>query len=164
MTITEWNYQSIGFDIKEQSNEGIYSIDNNLWNQHEEVYNLILNSSLADENKYQLLSPTNQGAFECIKSIVKENGAVLISVEISVFFAEQLGIDKSNILCSTKLIGYDVCDLNGFYSIFDMKVFDLENQKKTMTELHYYLLAQAANIKVPSHRPFVVLQLTEVEI
>jgi len=57
--------------------------------------------------------------------------------------------------------GYDVCDVNGFFSILHMDILEISQTKlfQSNTLFDAYLLSNKANILVPDHSPFMVVKL-----
>ncbi len=63
-------------------------------------------------------------------------------------------------------LGWDVCDINGFFSYLDMS-----NDKNEPIQLFRedalldaFALSEAANLRIPSHSPFVVVKIKKLSV
>ena len=163
----------IGYDIREWPCNGYYTVDSTEWEVSEELFEKAKTEVGTYSNHFQLLEIlTNDDLDRLVKFVAAVPSATLVSVEAPLLVVNALrkykewGINE-NMACGddwTKL-GYDVCDANGFFSILHMEQF--QNQERSMFKedrlSEALILAQAANYIVPTHAPFIVVNLKRID-
>lgn len=162
------DFVCVGFDIRTWPNEGSLTADATEWPRHS-VYDKAKSDLGYVENIFQLIHVNSQEELENLHALVKgSEQATLISIELSRavvdVYVKRYGfssIDFKYFTTSWEVLGFDVCDANGFFSILHMEV--IENISTELVPLDSLIsaltLAQAANVWVPSHSPFVVTKL-----
>lgn len=167
------DFVCVGFDIRISAPSQQLSLDATVWPQEEYLYKKAVSELGLKENFFQIIQTESSGDINDLIDFV--NGSVdtkLIAVGIPSIllkqckqrwaYVEPISLDR----CSWSSLGFDICDSNGFFSISHMEVlqnpnFDLYNQTNLMDA---FVLAQAANILVPAHSPFVVFQIWECNV
>lgn len=167
------NYVNIGYDIRQIPKNGILmSADINIWEQDDVLYTEAKLINGIEENCFQLLSPLNKSAFNDLCFLVKnsKNKSVLIFLSIeSNVYREITGKSYTEFTAdniSISPIGFDICDIDGFFSIFDMrkdcfyrdKLLDeneIEDAKNIIT---------LANYLIPTHAPFYFVKIYNVNL
>lgn len=162
-------FTSIGYDIRMNSADALATVDATSWVQNKGLYSNAKDRLGIEENYFQLLQPKDQSEFKSLKDLVLSDGdATLISIEIpvdlvAIYEKKEAIVANAYFDSDSEWVesGYDVCDINGFFSVLHMNV--LENSQKKLfqsdTLLDAYLLSNKANILVPDHAPFIVVKL-----
>ena len=160
----------VGLDIKRIGFAEPYSADANVWNQEVELYERAKRELSIEENVFQLLHPKNLGESSLLLEMVKSSThAVLVSFEIPerVFeafpYRDLISPPIGSVMTDQgwEALGLDICDIDGFFSFLDMtystdKSASLFHEDNLVDAL---ILAQAANLEIPDHAPFVVVRL-----
>lgn len=158
----------IGLDIRTVSATRGISADATVWEQEENLYERAQGELGINENAFQLLHPNgNKEMSGLVDLVTTEIGATLISLWLPRVVFEScpqakgyfFPINLSGYMWNS--LGFDVCDINGFFSYLDMsstvdspiKVFE---QGELMDA---FAMAQAANFIIREHSPFVVVEL-----
>lgn len=161
----------VGLDIRTLNLGQPYSADATVWDQDEQMYERAQKDLKIKENSLQLLH--SQDSFETsrlLDLVESVPNAVLIALELprKVFdlYVQMKGLASMVDLTGyeSELIGFDICDINGFFSFLDMDIFSkkplvLFDEKHLMDA---FVLAQAANFVIQEHSPFVVVKLCKI--
>lgn len=163
----------IGLDIRVSNPDQPFSADATVWEQEEWLYERAQNELNIRENSLQLLHPQDSSEISRLIELVQSSpNAVLIAFELPRKIYEvcpQAAGLVSPIHLNSRgwdLLGYDVCDINGFFSFLDMSgsgnkrplLFDEEHL------IDAFVLAQAANFAIREHSPFVVIRLKKKSV
>lgn len=162
-------FSCIGYDIRVWPAVSSISADATAWPQNEFVYNDVIKKLDLRENFFQLIQINSKKELtELVKFTNQCNGVKLVAFEIpseilsAIQKSKNLKIDTcSGNIDKWDFLGIDVCDLNGFFSIFHM---DILNEKFSTiflsSEIEKALeLVQSANVLVPSHSPFILVKI-----
>ncbi|MEW6181536.1 MAG: hypothetical protein AB1522_16760 [Chloroflexota bacterium] len=161
----------VGLDIRTLPAARGVSADATVWEQDEYLYGYAQCELGVAENAFQLLHPCGEMVVSDLVSLVaSKNDAALVSLWLPkvVFESCQLAkwfstpIDLSGYVLDT--IGFDVCDIDGFFSYLDM-ISGLGSTVRIFDEtelMDAFAVAQAANFVVTKHSPFVVVELKSV--
>jgi hypothetical protein len=169
------NYVNIGYDIRKiQKIDSLISADVNIWDKDDFIYSKAKAIDGIEENFFQLLSPSNKAALykllELVRKYEKDAVLIMLSIEEDIFrtvkaeapSVEPVTVDNIPI----NLIGVDICDIDGFFSIFDMRkdYFNREKlfEEKEIEDAKNILLK--ANELIPSHAPFNFVKLYKVRL
>lgn len=158
----------VGLDIRVASVDHSLSADATVWEQEEQLYERAQSELNIEENSFQLLHPQNSAQMSRLVELVESAPhAVLVSLELprKVFdvcqqaagFASSINLKDHE----WHLVGFDVCDINGFFSFLDMEA-SATNPLILFDEEHLidaFVMAQAANFVIQEHSPFVVVGL-----
>lgn len=159
---------SVGLDIRIKNFDQICSADSSVWNQDEPLYEQAKLLDGVHENFLQLLHADSESDFSSLFELVENNGAQLILIGLPEEVISSFSPSHPEILLSGEYIytsiGLDVCDINGFFSIHGIENFaDDCNQLYSEEELTNALeQAEAANLALPEHRPFVPVKISIV--
>lgn len=165
-------YIYIGYDIRVNPKNSCISADANVWLQDEDTYEEAIIRGIR-ENYFQLLNPLNKTQLNelchLVKNITENSVLILFAIEENVYnslkkifplienaFVE--GISLSS-------IGFDVCDIDGFFSIFHMGKLNL-TRKNLLGESELERadnIIKIANKTVTEHAPFYLVKLLKVE-
>ena len=168
------NYINIGYDVrKTQKTDSLLSADVNIWDQDELIYSKAKAIAGIEENFFQLLCPSNRAALykllELARKYEKDAVLILLSIEENTFRsvkAEAPTVEPVTVEnIPINLLGVDICDIDGFFSIFDMRkdYFNREKlfEEKEIEDAKNILLK--ANELIPSHAPFNFVKLYKVD-
>jgi hypothetical protein len=157
-----------GLDIRTTFTDQRISADATVWEQDEKLYERAKSELSIKENTLQLLHPIGNREMSRLVELVKTKpGAALVSLELPRVVFDACPQAKG-LLSPVNLSGYmwdslgfDICDINGFFSFLDMtgvagSPIALFEEKRLIDA---FVLAQAANFTIPEHSPFVVIQL-----
>lgn len=157
----------IGFDVREWPWDEAFYAGENGWPRNEEVYIDLRKNFNLTENRYQPLDVHDQENLFKISEVIRlREDCNLIAVEFShdvvrlletkyELTAATKTIDLSNFICS----GYDVCDVNGFFTVFRSKEFS-RNELIPESQLFEALeTVQLANVFDRNHFPFVIAKI-----
>lgn len=163
------DFVCVGFDIRDRSSGGPFTADATEWPRHR-VYDEAKNSFHLSENIFQLMHISSHQELEDLFALVKTTeNASLIALELPRavvdVYRERYGFIPPNFQYFTEcweVLGFDVCDANGFFSIFHMEVLEKTPPKLFSIDslMDALTLVQTANFLVPPHSPFVVTKLT----
>ena len=163
------NFVCIGFDIREWPVTNHFTADATEWGVDGKVFDEVKSKLSTYENIYQLLEVKTREKYYLLKDLVESNNNIaLLSFEISSLFLDahrkraMANIFENYIEDHDWVdLGYDVTDMNGFFSILHMGIQSIK-RLELFTEdsmLDAFDLAHAANLLVPSHAPFVVVRI-----
>jgi hypothetical protein len=157
-----------GLDIRTIPTDQRISADATVWEQDEKLYERAQRELNIKENMLQLLHPVGNSEMTGLVELMNTNpDAVLVSLELPRVVFNACSQAKG-LLSPVDLSGYtwdglgfDICDINGFFSFLDMST--VANAPIVLFEekrlIDAFVLAQAANFTIPEHSPFVVVQL-----
>lgn len=161
-------FKFIGFDIRCPVSSGI-SADATVWPQDMVRYEKVQRELGLKENSLQLICVETKEQFIELKQFVRRDGggAVLLSFEIYDFVRRTLiGMGRYGFtayepdLSGWIDLGLDVCDVNGYFSIFNMGVLPVEESLVGIDRSDVaHGICEAANILVKEHSPFVTVRL-----
>ena len=170
--LCEMKFSCIGYDIKTiRTNIEQPTLDATEWPQNEAVYSDALSRTGIVQNSLQLLQPTSHEGQECLfQQYGNRDDCCLIAVEIPMLvlrFCNDKWPDVDEISLSSrcwKPLGFDVCDIDGFFSIFHMGVLDDSFIRKGNNfDLKYFsIIQQVAGFLVPEHAPYVTIGLKQI--
>ncbi|TVQ85222.1 MAG: hypothetical protein EA357_00955 [Micavibrio sp.] len=164
-------FNCIGLDIRKKNPEQGFSADATVWEMHEELYDRAQGDLGINQNFKQLLQPENAAELSRLYKLVTSTpDAVLVSLDVS--FPVFEAFMKVHWLSSSlppeldeypwRFLGYDICDADGFFSYIFM-THDKDKTRKTLFDedrlTEAFSVAEAANLYIPSHAPFVVTRL-----
>ncbi|MET0028731.1 MAG: hypothetical protein ABW101_13975 [Candidatus Thiodiazotropha sp.] len=162
-------FTCIGYDIREWPCKGYISADATEWELYEEFIDNAKTEVGTYSNHFQLLEICSNDEFDrLVKYVTSKSDVSLVSVEAPTLVVNALREQKEwcineNYPCGKDWdeLGCDVCDIDGFFSILHMGVPQIKKRSMYKEDelLDAFVLAQAANILVPSHAPFIVLKL-----
>lgn len=157
-------FKLAGFDIRVWPFTGRPTTDATEWEQAE-MYEKVMGVLAIEENWAQLLNPKNDNTLAGLADKVYEAGAgaTLIAIDFldgPVFDGDKRKANPLETWGAWEVLGLDVCDLNGLFSFFSMSDTVLTPPwLKEGDILRALAYSEAANIKVPDHRPFVVSRI-----
>lgn len=167
------NYFNIGYDIRKIPKNGVLmSADINIWEQDDVLYREAKLINGIKENYFQLLSPLSKSALEDLCFLVKnsKNKSVLIllSIENNVYreITEKSYTEFITDNISISPIGFDICDIDGFFSVFDMRK-DYFHRDKLLDENEIEdakNIITLANYLIPTHAPFYLVKIYKVNL
>lgn len=168
-------FTCIGFDVKQWPPRDLVGIDETSWESNSIVYSEIVESFNVSENEYQLLDIQDARTFELVGDYIKSClDGNLVAVELPTSIVElnnsrygyTTGL-RSVDLSSLYFLGFDVCDMNGLFSILHhSSVVNMRSRKGLIhrDELQKALeVVQIANILDKGHSPFVVAKLLSLK-
>lgn len=162
------DFVCVGFDIRDRSSGGPFTADATEWPRHG-IYDEAKRNLHLSDNIFQLMHVGSHQELEDLFALVKATkDASLIALELPRavvdIYIERYGFTPPDFQYFTEaweVLGFDVCDANGFFSILHMEV--LENNSSKLFSIDSLMdaltLAQTANFLVPPHSPFVVTKL-----
>lgn len=169
----ENEFKFIGYDIRVAPDEiSLQSADANIWEQDIEAYGKARLLLGIEENFFQLLNPLSEVVLNKLCHLVNKSDKrivlILLAIENSAYMSVKNKVPSlepvlvNNI--SFSFIGSDICDIDGFFSVFDMrrdyfhrdKLLDEKETKNAIT------LINLANKLIPSHSPFHLVKLYKV--
>ncbi len=155
----------IGYDIRSWPPENHITTDATEWERVDAVFDYAIKITNSYKNVMQLIEADTDYKLDALVHIVNSReDCVLVALEIPelVFDAYRM---KGNInpLGSHDwlTIGYDVSDIDGFFSIVHMGQPMIRKRGLFREDelMDAFVVSQAANLLVPSHSPFVVFRL-----
>lgn len=162
----------VGFDIRNYPCRDGYSADSSEWERNEDLYEEFLYNNKVSANEYGLLSIKDQAALRGISDWVLESSAssdlvaLELPLEIVRFMDDKTGFhSSSNQLDLAEFVcrGFDVCDLNGFITLFNHPAIELyKNEEGLIRESKICMALEAlqlANVVEPAHRPAVLVKV-----
>lgn len=154
-------YICIGYDIRYEKSFN-FSADLNVWDRDEDYYESTLEKYSIKENCSQLMNVAKKDLGSLSMELEKNNHC-LISIEMGLDFynqyEEEYVLSKYDLLGVNKIfLGYDICDLNGFFSFFDISKSDFIKYEISRSRQ----LCMEADILYPEHSPFILLKLSKV--
>jgi len=164
------SFTRLGFDIRQPVLESGISADACAWPQATLAYESALSSGFA-ENSFQLLDVPSADELVRLDEIVRSSEPTAVIVELAVFEAvaaaqiARLGGAAPNPFSIAESAiaaqDFDACDLDGFFSAFYMGIASLRRKPAAHDGgmLEACIAAQAANLLVPSHAPFVTVRV-----
>jgi hypothetical protein len=167
-------YSTIGFDLRKRGEDFALSADCAAWPQAVLAYQAAIAAGFA-ENAYQLI---DVGSTEELAKLVEvalsvAEGAVIVELSIPRLVADARTLKDeggaTSIFVEPYLVaseGYDVCDINGLFSAFEMgkDLFQRSCESSADLMLEACVVAQAASLLIPSHSPFVVVRVRVVKL
>jgi hypothetical protein len=162
------DFTCVGYDIRKWPQNGYLTADATEWEVIDNLFDRAKNEVGTHENDFQLLDiRTNEDCDHLMDIISAVSGAALVCIELPSLVVDALQKDKGwdikrNVSNNNwTRLGYDVCDVNGFFSILHMgKLSDNGIELFPNDQImEAAFLAQAANILVPDHAPFVVTSI-----
>lgn len=162
-------YQTLGYDIRYHDTK-LYSSDLNIWNRNDAFYNKMIAELNIQENEFQLMSLNQEKLKEVFdyinrQGIKKQSSLCCISLEVERSVFESLNmVYQANDCCDCiwKDVGFDICDLQGFFSFFDMQDNITKEQFDSMDFVSQLFLCQKANFLIPQHSPFIFLKIKKL--
>lgn len=162
-------YSAIGFDLRKRGEDFPLSADCSVWPQALLAYEAAIVSGFA-ENAYQLIDvgSTEELAKLMDISLATAEKAVIVELAIPRLVADARtmkdGGEAASMLIDPGLVAseaYDVCDIDGLFSAFEMgkSIFKRDRGFSDSSMLNACVVAQAANLLVPSHSPFAVVRV-----
>ncbi|WP_165673128.1 hypothetical protein [Metapseudomonas otitidis] len=164
-------FTCIGFDIKEWPPKNLIGTDETSWDSNDSAYQKISEQFNIMENEYQLLDIKDDHILDLVGKYIKNsNDSNLVAIELPSDIVEhnnrkhgyktgQHNFDLSPFF----LLGFDVCDINGLFSILHHpEIIDLRNQEGIIDKnnLEKALeIVQFANVIDKKHSPFAVVKL-----
>ena len=167
--INELKFISLGLDIRVRPQMINTSADTTVWDQNESMYEFAQRSLGFHENEFQLLQSESINSVRQLASLVDQHSdAVIISLDIIESSAKSFSKDYCSLRFPKefkwKSLGFDVCDINGFFSYLNMGI-ESECGLPVLNGdqlLEAFRLSESANLNVKSHRPFVVVQIRQL--
>lgn len=155
-----------GLDIRKWPPTEFPSADVTAWAQDEDLYERAQSELGLHENPLQLLhADTKYDIDRLIDLIGATHQSTLVSLEITELALSAYPETVRKIITPNNLqwetLGFDVCDINGFFSFLNMSVYK-EKALPLFKEdelLNAYALSEFANVRIPEHRPFIVVRL-----
>jgi len=166
------NFIYIGYDIWPKPTYLREFTNTTTW-ERDEVYDEIRIATGIEENFLQLLNPKNEQElntlYQQVNSSIEESVLILVAIEEDIYNIQKSIVSSINPTFISNfpfsLIGFDICDINGFFSVFDMGIdFFSRNNLLDENELEEATnLTKLANDLVPEHAPFHLVKLFKVE-
>ncbi len=160
----------LGFDIRQAPDEGVVSADALVWPRQEMAYQSALSAGFK-ENSFQLIQVDSESELERLNEIVRQSKIPAVIAELAAFGLVAKSLpdrgdssmpeEFSIAVGAISIERYDACDIDGFFSAYDMGKGFLRRERGSSTEelLDACIVAQAANFLVPSHAPFVTVRV-----
>jgi len=164
------DFLRLGFDVREARTEGDYSADALAWPQATKAYNMALSSGFR-ENSFELLEAVSLNELGRLDEIVRSCAPSAALIELAVFgivaraqVVGRLAYNPDGFVIEETAVqaeGYDVCDLDGFFSAFEINSSKLQRGLGCPSDklLDACVIAEAANFLVPAHAPFVTVRV-----
>lgn len=156
------SYNIIGFDIRYKEFPTL-SADLNIWERDDDFYDKLIKDLGFSENIFQLLNLSKDELFSLKKELEYRNDLCCISISIpkliySIYskLDSRLSLNTNDYL--SKSFFFDVCDLDGFFSFFDIQKtltksdFDIMSMENKLEVLQY------SNFLVKEHSPFSIIK------
>lgn len=169
------NFQCLGFDVKVWPWLGSYNVDNSGWERSEADYEVVCSKFKLKENEYGLLEiESNERFHEIQQFVARLQNSNLIAIEIDHRIIEihdnRYGFDTSmKVLDLSDLLrrGFDICDVNGLFSVLYHPAVILERGAAHLFDCSEYVealeLAQLANFLDKGHSPFAVARVSTLK-
>jgi hypothetical protein len=160
-------FVTAGLDIREWPATNFVSADATAWAQDEDLYGRAQSEFRFSENPLQLLHADLNADVNALIGVLSSPGSpgALVALELTELalraYPQTIPPISLPDHLHWELLGFDICDINGFFSFLHMGVF----QTKALPLFHEdqlldaFALSEVANIVVPAHRPFVVVRL-----
>lgn len=158
-----------GLDIRKHPPGMFPSADATAWDQDEYLYDRAQTEFGLHENFMQLLHSDREGDINklastfTLSSVSKLVMLELIESTLATYSPSYPTLPLPSEL-TWETLGFDVCDINGFFSFLHMNVDECEPMSIFREDqlLDALALSEVANIQVPAHRPFVVVKLKQL--
>lgn len=160
-----FKFVTAGLDIRVWPSPGNFSADVMEWPQDEALYEQAQSDIGLRENELQLLHPSTEiEAVRLIELVRGSSNATLVALQLTEIALAAYPQHTHPYVPQKKrwdVLGYDVCDINGFFSFLNMGVYSKEALPLFKEEelLRAFAMSELANIRVAAHRPFVVVRL-----
>lgn len=155
-----------GLDIRKSPPPAHFSADATAWEQDDTLYEQAQTRFQLYENPLQLLhADTERNISALARFVTSSSDATLLVLELTKLTLDAYSPSFPTLHLAPDLrwetLGFDVCDINGFFSALNMNVFGRDPMPLFPENrmLEAFAFAEAANVKVPAHRPFVVVRL-----
>lgn len=165
------DFLSLGFDLRVPLVEGVeISADATVWPQAESAYGRVLQSGFK-ENAFGLIDVEGHERLLHLRQVIAACEEAAELVELSAFevavrhcplgFGFERRGDVGLVDEEFKVEAYDVCDLDGFFSVLGMGIGSLGMTRPFGRNelLSAAALSQGASFAVPSHAPFVIVRI-----
>lgn len=163
-------FVTIGLDIRNWPIASFPSADATAWFRNEGAYEEAQVNIGCYENAFQLLQVDEPKKILQLADYVRSSAdAVLIALEITqtALAGFTNGVTEVSLpdSLSWETLGLDICDANGFFSFLHMRV-NFRESMPLLSEsnlLEAYTLAEVANVRIPAHRPFVIVRIKKLK-
>lgn len=161
------NFKIIGFDIRQKDYSRI-SADLMVWDRDETVYERLKSSLSLTENSFQILNLTDnemrlvQGQLKATKTRI-----IALSIPCDVFnhYVKRiynLADKMADFECEKS--DFDICDLDGFFSFFDMQKQITKDEFDKMDWVEKLAIVEKADNLIIEHSPFSLIKIEIVKV
>lgn len=161
------NFKCIGYDIR-YINSNFLSADICIWERDDEFYGRLIETLGFTENALQVLSLSKKDLIRLKDELVYRSDLCLVSISVlnDVYF-KQLKNDKRLVEIYTDFTviqsDYDICDIDGFFSFFDMQQQITKQMFDEMDWGEKLALIEVANQQIKEHSPFHLVKIEIVQ-
>lgn len=164
-------FACIGFDIRVALQDLVKSADATVWPQEESLYEQALSGLKIHENGFELLMPASDHEMTRLIDLVEaSSNALLVALRLPAAVLKYCKASTGDVpdldLSKYKFdfLAFDVCDIDGLFSYEAMtaKSGDHIRTYDSSELLDASLCTQIANLRVPDHAPFVVVEVISV--
>ena len=159
-------FVAAGLDIRRDLSDSVPSVDATAWHQDEALYERAKIEFGLQENFLQLLHASKEEDIRALAGLFTPGtGRTLLTLELLEATLEAYSPSHPALPLPAELtwetLGFDVCDINGFFSFLAMDVRGSDRKQLFREDqlLDAFALSEVANIRVPAHRPFVIVKL-----
>lgn len=157
------NFNCIGYDIR-YNNPIQLSADSLVWERDEDFYYKLIQDFGFVENAWQLLNLSKDDFFRLKSKLIKRPELCLVALCVPSDIYEWCVktddcLKKLYTDYSVSQFDYDVCDIDGFYSFFDMQKEIAKQQFDVMNWQEKLALTTLANQTIPEHSPFYIIKV-----
>lgn len=160
------NFVCAGLDIRKLPVADLPSADATVWEQEEGSYERAQADYGFYENSLQLLQTDEIDKVKNLAEAFRPNcNAALLALDISELALESYPHPAKPLHLPTNLkwktLGFDICDMNGFFSFLAMDVYGSKPLSLFPEDqlMDAFTVSEVANIRVAQHRPFLVVRV-----
>lgn len=159
-------FKCVGYDIR-YIHQKIMSADLMLWDRDDDFYTEIIEQLELTQNILQLLNLSKEDYFNLSNVLEKREDLCLISIHIPSDIYELYLVDDEDLIDiytgkQFNTVAYDICDIDGFFSFFDMQKHIIKSDFDNMDFTSQLSLVQFANFKIKAHSPFCLVKIEQL--
>lgn len=156
-------FKCVGYDIR-YTNPSKITADLMMWDRDEDFYSNIIEKLQLSQNTLQLLNLSEDELVQLSDILKQRADLCLVSIHIPNDIYELYLLDDEYLNCiyvsqQNNIEAYDICDIDGFFSFFDMQKVIKKSIFDDMNLMQKLSLVQFANFKIREHSPFCLVKI-----
>lgn len=157
------DFKLVGYDIRQKDFNQI-SADLFLWDRDDNIFEMIKNNYHIKENFLGLLEISQDDINKILPYLKKYYNSKIIAILLEINISNQLASNyiisnNMNIILDSYEVSYDICDIDGFFSFFDMQSEITKEYFNSLSLEEKMKFTEMANKKVKEHSPFYLVKI-----